>query len=947
MTRDDVQSRIALVHRLQRERGATCAWVAGSGTLTNRGMRLPLQCGSGSLVADLRRRTDRYAHERIGAGLARVRAIADQYGIDPGQSASTFYSTFNGYSEMIEEVSKEAFKGAGFMLKEVAKLKELYAQQRGFLLGSGSLEARSLAALPPRAVVYFVQLQEQLLMTLGVVRLAASRKGTAPEARERLEQAIMVDDERMVELSSWLRTDEFNLDALRTRFEQSGSSLSCEACWIVWTAHIDKLQTLENELVKEHFEVIARWDRIRSAATTALVAAVVMTILMSTLLFLGHVSFRMLAVSVVVGGVGAGAIAHQGRIMRRGPKLPTPMPTLSDADSNSMSAGNSDSSFAAGSASPSSHGNSSNPSSRQASRQASDALNQAMALDENPSTVLERLREALPDGAIARATRNSGSSSTSRPRMAVLDDIQSQGSSSNHPVSEIEEDIDALHARLARPGDARADDDSGTRPSEEGLQFNMSFLEDVRGELPLPAPREGAQDERGQQRQQQGSYLAGDERSSSGGSTQVGGVRYASPGASPSIARRASRPLGLVAHRPPSELDERGQAEAIAALLDPAVETARRTSSGNFSDPGAELSAAPTKSRSPTDKSPSLGSPVIGPVGASPGSYSSSLTASPRVDRRSISPKPQKMSDAALEAEMEQLEKLMDAFERPDVLDDFVELKTLGRGAFGQALLMQSRVTNQRIVAKRLQYDALSLNDIRLLENEVKVCARLRHPNIAHYFGTVVRSDKVFICLEYAAGGTLGASIDRHHERGQPFDSTTATLWIQQIAAAVSHMHSKRILHRDLSANNVFLAGTGNIKVGDFGLSKANNQSRSATGHTVCGTPNYFSPEMINGDPYGTPSDAWSVGLLAFEILTLEHPFSGGSLASMLKRIASSDYDHKQLERAPHPPEIKRVASNTELLHPDPKERLTLDALLEREPFMDSSSKKFGTSDTE
>ena len=220
------------------------------------------------------------------------------------------------------------------------------------------------------------------------------------------------------------------------------------------------------------------------------------------------------------------------------------------------------------------------------------------------------------------------------------------------------------------------------------------------------------------------------------------------------------------------------------------------------------------------------------------------------------------------------------------------------------------------------------------MENEVKVCAKLRHPGIIHYLGTIVKNDKLLICLEYAAGGTLADSISRHKHANKPYEVETARSWIREIAGAVSHMHSMRVLHRDLSALNVFLTLNRRIKVGDFGLSMAGTvASKSIYGRTVCGTPNYFSPEMIEGEPYGPPADVWSVGLLAFEILTLTHPFVGDSLAAMLKRILSSEYDKGLLTRAPYPRELRDVASDRELLHPDPKQRLALETLLARPVF--------------
>lgn len=277
---------------------------------------------------------------------------------------------------------------------------------------------------------------------------------------------------------------------------------------------------------------------------------------------------------------------------------------------------------------------------------------------------------------------------------------------------------------------------------------------------------------------------------------------------------------------------------------------------------------------------------------------------------------------------------LMDLLDKQGALDEFVEVESLGRGTFGQALLMKSWRTGLKLVAKRLQLEGTARAEVEKLENEVRVCARLRHPNIVHYLGTFVREGKLLICLEYAAGGTLAARIDHRRESDEgPFEVDVATTWIAQIASAVSYMHSMHVLHRDLSAANVFLSAAADIKVGDFGLSKEGTSSVSVMGKTVCGTPNYFSPELISGQLYGAPADAWSVGLLVYEVLTLRQPFSGNNLAGLVQKILAGDYDKDKLASAPYPEELKIVASREGLLHPDPQHRPTLDELLARPIF--------------
>ena len=90
---------------------------------------------------------------------------------------------------------------------------------------------------------------------------------------------------------------------------------------------------------------------------------------------------------------------------------------------------------------------------------------------------------------------------------------------------------------------------------------------------------------------------------------------------------------------------------------------------------------------------------------------------------------------------------------------------------------------------------------------------------------------------------------------------------------------------------------------------------------------------MIRGERYGAPADAWAVGLLAHEILTLRLPFAANSLATLLRQILSGEYDRSLLVRAPYPVALKAVASPAELLHIDPTQRLTLEAMLERDEW--------------
>ena len=119
----------------------------------------------------------------------------------------------------------------------------------------------------------------------------------------------------------------------------------------------------------------------------------------------------------------------------------------------------------------------------------------------------------------------------------------------------------------------------------------------------------------------------------------------------------------------------------------------------------------------------------------------------------------------------------------------------------------------------------------------------------------------------------------------------------------------------------------GSVKLGDFGISKSlSTQTNLAL--TACGTPFYFSPELINSQSYREPTDVWALGVLLFELLTLQRPFNGGNIAVLALAITNGAYDEKALELSPYPQWMRRLASKEKLLHPDPDKRLPLPELL-------------------
>ena len=115
---------------------------------------------------------------------------------------------------------------------------------------------------------------------------------------------------------------------------------------------------------------------------------------------------------------------------------------------------------------------------------------------------------------------------------------------------------------------------------------------------------------------------------------------------------------------------------------------------------------------------------------------------------------------------------------------DFVERRVLGQGAFGHAVLWESRRNGLLVVAKKLLIAGTT--DFRKLENEVAICASLRHPNIVQYLRTSHNDTYLVLMLEYASGGSVADQLDKHAASTTPFEQGRVCLWLAQLSSAVA-----------------------------------------------------------------------------------------------------------------------------------------------------------------
>uniref|UniRef100_A0A7S4BN71 non-specific serine/threonine protein kinase n=2 Tax=Chrysotila carterae TaxID=13221 RepID=A0A7S4BN71_CHRCT len=274
------------------------------------------------------------------------------------------------------------------------------------------------------------------------------------------------------------------------------------------------------------------------------------------------------------------------------------------------------------------------------------------------------------------------------------------------------------------------------------------------------------------------------------------------------------------------------------------------------------------------------------------------------------------------------------------VYSEFEAVLDIGRGQHGFASLLKHPKTGELAVAKQVQLEGMSEEELQQIEMEVCVLKSLKHKNCVRYRTSFVQDECVCIISDFANGGTLAQAITKRNEMRQHFDAHNVCMWARQLAGALQHVHGLGLLHRDISSRNILMHNKkGSIDpiviLADFGLATQLTH-QDDTLLVACGTPYYMSPELAEGLPYGRPSDVWAFGVIVYEMLTLQRPFKAPDFISLVKAVSAIDYDRSALAQSPHSPLLKSLTTDQALFRRDPALRTSLaDALatLEKVPI--------------
>lgn len=211
-------------------------------------------------------------------------------------------------------------------------------------------------------------------------------------------------------------------------------------------------------------------------------------------------------------------------------------------------------------------------------------------------------------------------------------------------------------------------------------------------------------------------------------------------------------------------------------------------------------------------------------------------------------------------------------------------IETLGQGGVGIVYKAQDLELDEVVAIKVLSPD-LAKDDEAVLarfKREINLNRKIKHPNVARMYDFGLSGSYPFITMEFVPGKDLWTLI-RDERRIEP---ARALPILRQIARGCSAIHELGIVHRDLKSQNVIVDENGAVAIVDFGLARWNLGAGFTLDSIILGTPQYMSPEQASGRPVDARTDIYSIGIIAFEALTGQLPFTGDSpIAVAMKQI--------------------------------------------------------------
>uniref|UniRef100_A0A8C2V573 Myosin light chain kinase family member 4 n=1 Tax=Chinchilla lanigera TaxID=34839 RepID=A0A8C2V573_CHILA len=210
----------------------------------------------------------------------------------------------------------------------------------------------------------------------------------------------------------------------------------------------------------------------------------------------------------------------------------------------------------------------------------------------------------------------------------------------------------------------------------------------------------------------------------------------------------------------------------------------------------------------------------------------------------------------------------------------------LGGGRFGQVHKCEEKATGLKLAAKIIK--TRGTKDKEEVKNEINVMNQLDHVNLIQLYDAFESKNDIILVMEYVEGGEL---FDRIIDENCSLTELDTILFVKQICEGIKHMHQMYILHLDLKPENILCVNRDakQIKIIDFGLARRYKPREKLK--VNFGTPEFLAPEVVNYDFVSFPTDMWSVGVIAYMLLSGLSPFLGDDDAETLNNILACRWD--------------------------------------------------------
>ena len=266
-------------------------------------------------------------------------------------------------------------------------------------------------------------------------------------------------------------------------------------------------------------------------------------------------------------------------------------------------------------------------------------------------------------------------------------------------------------------------------------------------------------------------------------------------------------------------------------------------------------------------------------------------------------------------------ESVLKGLEAEPKISDFILIKELGVGSFGRVLLVQHKITQAKYAIKAI--DKRNKNNIEekpYFRREIEIMYRVHHPNVVKLFGHFEDNSYCYFIMEYIPGGNIYSLVPKNGIRTTSIRNIVSIMKDVICATYFLHHMTPPIIHRDIKPENVVLDENMVGKLTDFGWSNYMQGDMKRT--TVCGTPVYLAPEIINNRGHDEKVDIWCIGVLLFELMTGFAPFQGNDVQTVKYNISRL--------KISWPKNMDKEAADliSKILKYYPEERISLEQML-------------------